>query len=102
LINKSVASHPSYPLADRNKLLRELANARRTHLGFDLGEHDASIGAVGVAVFDTFARPVAVSIPVPWSRFGKRRDVLAKALRRFRDEMQVVFGGKSSHRDAAE
>jgi DNA-binding IclR family transcriptional regulator len=102
LIDKSVASHPSHPLGDRNRLLRQLADVRRTHLGFDLGEHDASIGAVGVAVFDSFGRPVAVSIPVPWSRFAKRRNVLAKALRRFRDEMQAVFSSKSNHRDAAE
>lgn len=99
LLDKSVASHASHPLADLDKLFREIATARRTRLGFDLGEHDASIGAVGVAVFDAFGRPVAVSIPVPWSRFAKRRDVLAKALRRFRDEMQVVFSGKSNHRD---
>jgi DNA-binding IclR family transcriptional regulator len=99
LIEKSVASHRSHPLADRDKLLREIAAVRRTHVGFDRGEHEASIGAVGVAVFDSFGRPVAVSIPVPWSRFAKRTDVLAKALRRFRNEMQGIFGGKSNHRD---
>lgn len=99
LVEKSLSSHPSHPLADRNKLLREIAVVRRTHLGFDRGEHDASIGAVGVAVFDSFGRPVAVSIPVPWARFAKRKDVLAKALRHFRGEMQVVFSGKSDHRD---
>ena len=99
LIDKSVASHPSHPLADHDKLLRELAAVRRTHLGFDLGEHDASIGAVGVAVFDSFGRAVAVSIPVPWSRFAKRREVLAIALKHFRREMHTVFAGKSNHRD---
>ncbi len=99
LVDTSMASHPSHPVADRDKLFREIAAVRRSHLGFDLGEHDGSIGAVGVAVFDSFGRPVAVSIPVPWSRFVKRRDVLVKALRHFREEMLAVFGGKSNHRD---
>jgi DNA-binding IclR family transcriptional regulator len=95
-VDKSVESHASHSLADRDKLLRDIERARRTHLAFDLGEHDPTIGAVGVAVFDSFGRPVAVSIPVPWSRFAKRRDVLAKALRRFRHEMETAVGGKTN------
>jgi DNA-binding IclR family transcriptional regulator len=97
LVDKSVTSHLTHPLADRERLFREIATVRRTQIGFDLGEHDSGIGAVGVAVFDSFGRPVAVSIPVPWPRFVKRKTVLAKALRRLRDEMQAVLGGKSNH-----
>ncbi len=99
LVEKSVAAHATHPLANRDKLLREIATVRRTHLGFDRGEHDPSIGAVGVAVFDSFGRAVAVSIPVPWSRFAKRRELLAKALLRFRHEMDAIFNGKMNHRD---
>jgi DNA-binding IclR family transcriptional regulator len=83
---------------DRAKLLREIEAARRQHLTFDRGEHDPGIGAVGVAVLDSYGRPVAASIPVPWSRFAKRRDDLANALRDFRREMQAVVGGKSKNR----
>jgi DNA-binding IclR family transcriptional regulator len=97
LIDKSLASHASHPLADRDKLLRHIEKTRRTHMAFDLGEHDPAIGAVGVAVFDSFGRPVAVSIPVPWSRFAKRRDLLAKALRRFRHDMEAAVSGKTNH-----
>lgn len=99
LVDKSVAAHPGHPLTNRDKLLREIAVVRRSHIGFDRGEHDPSIGAVGVAVFDTFGRPVGVSIPMPWSRFAKRRQILAKALLRFRHEMQAAFSGKANHRD---
>jgi DNA-binding IclR family transcriptional regulator len=98
LIDKSVASHPGHPLVDRAKLLRQIEMARRQHLAFDLGEHDPGIGAIGVAVFDSFGCPVAVSIPVPWPRFAKRREDLAKALRGFRYEMQAAVSGKSNHR----
>lgn len=96
LIDRSVATHPDHPLVDRAKLLREIETARRRHLAFDLGEHDPGIGAIGVAVFDSFGRPVAVSIPVPWSRFTKRRDDLAKALKDFRRDMQAAVGGKAA------
>ena len=99
LIEKSAASHPDHPLAGHGKLLREIAASRRTHIGFDRGEHEASIGAVGVAVLDSFGRPVAVSIPVPWARFAKREGVLVKALQHFRNEMQAVFNGKSNRRN---
>jgi len=97
LIDRSVASHPSHPLADRAKLLRELDETRNKHLAFDLGEHDAGIGAIGVAVLDSFGRAVAVSIPVPWARFAKRRHDLAKALTKFRHEMQTAVSGKSNN-----
>jgi DNA-binding IclR family transcriptional regulator len=99
LVDKSAAVHPGHVLANRDKLLREIAGVRRTQIGFDRGEHDASIGAVGVAVFDSFGRPVGVSIPVPWGRFAKRREILAKALLHFRHEMAAAFSGKSNHRD---
>jgi DNA-binding IclR family transcriptional regulator len=96
LIEQSIASHAGHPLADRAKLLREIEVARRRHLAFDLGEHDPGIGAVGVAVFDSFGRPVAVSIPVPWSRFRARREELAKALKDFRHEMQAAVSGRAN------
>ncbi len=99
LIERSVAAHPNHPLPDRGKLLREVEQARGHHLAFDRGEHDPGIGAIGVAVFDSFGRPVAVSIPVPWSRFAKRREELAKALSGFRREMQTALSGKSNHRE---
>jgi DNA-binding IclR family transcriptional regulator len=100
LIDKSVAAHPDHSLADRAKLLKEIAKARRSHLAFDRGEHDPGIGAVGVAVFDSLSCPVAVSIPVPWSRFGERRENLAKTLARFRHELQVTLSGRANDHDA--
>jgi DNA-binding IclR family transcriptional regulator len=98
LIDKSVRSHQDHPLADRAKLLREIGTARRKHLAFDLGEHDPGIGAVGIAMFDSFGRPVAVSIPTPWSRFSQRRDYLAKVLVSFREEMTAAVSGRAGRR----
>jgi DNA-binding IclR family transcriptional regulator len=92
LIEKSVATHDDHPLKDRAKLLKEIDAARRKHLAFDLGEHDAGIGAVGVATLDSLGRPIAVSIPAPTQRFAARRDELSKALLAFRDKMRAIVG----------
>src|SRR5579863_7851479 len=98
LVEKSVAAHPEHPLAGCARLLKEIAAARRHHLAFDLGEHDSGIGAAGVAVLDSFGRPVAVSIPVPWSRFAQRRKDLPETLLRFRKEMRAVVAGSANYR----
>ena len=99
LVEKSIAAHPEHPLVDRANLLKEIVAARRHHLAFDLGEHDSGIGAIGIAVLDSFGRPVAVSIPVPWARFDERRKDLTKALLRFRRDMQAVVTGGANYRN---
>ena len=91
LIEKSVAEHGDYPLVDRRKLVRELDATRRTHLAFDLGEHGQGISALGVAMLDTFGRPVAVSVPAPTHRFEAQRETLAEALSRFRSKMRTII-----------
>jgi DNA-binding IclR family transcriptional regulator len=92
LIDKSVAEHPDHRLADRAKLLREIEAARRKHVAFDLGEHDVGISAVGVAVLDTFVRPVAVSIPTPTHRFSAQRESITATLSAFREKMSAIVG----------
>jgi DNA-binding IclR family transcriptional regulator len=92
LIDKSLAEHPDYPLADRAKLSRELEAARRKHLAFDLAEHAVGISAVGVAVLDAFGRPVAVSIPAPTHRFTANRASLAESLLKLRERLRAILG----------
>ena len=96
LIDKSMEEHPDHPLPDRAKLMREVEAARRKHLAFDLGEHGIGISAVGIAVLDAFARPVAVSIPAPTHRFDAEREKLATALIRMREKMRSVIGESAS------
>ncbi len=99
IVEKSIAAHPEHSLVDRANLLKEIVAARRHHLAFDLGEHDSGIGAIGIAVLDSFGRPVAVSIPVPWARFDERRKDLTKALLRFRRDLQAVVTGGANYRN---
>jgi DNA-binding IclR family transcriptional regulator len=63
-----------------------------------VADDDPGIGAIGVAVLDSFGRPVAVSIPVPWSRFAQRRKDLPETLLRFRQEMRAVVAGSANYR----
>ncbi|XSC47359.1 IclR family transcriptional regulator [Bradyrhizobium sp. RDT10] len=91
LIEKSIAEHPGYPLANRKRLMDELNEIRRAHLAYDLEEHGAGISAIGTAVLDHFGRPVAVSIPVPTQRFLENRDALAERLLGFRRGVEGVL-----------
>ena len=91
LIDRSVAEHANYALADRKALLRELDRARKSHLAYDLGEHGEGINAVGTALLDSYGRPVAISIPVPEQRFAQQRPILEKALLNFRERMKKLL-----------
>ncbi|NOJ45961.1 IclR family transcriptional regulator [Bradyrhizobium archetypum] len=91
LIEKSLAEHPDFPLANRKRLMDELSDIRRTHLAYDLEEHGTGISAIGTAVIDHFGRPVAVSIPVPTQRFLEHRDGLAERLLGFRRRVEGVL-----------
>ena len=92
LIDKSLAEHPAYTIADRGRLLREIETTRRTHLAYDMGAHTDGISAVGVAMLDVFGRPIAISIPAPSQRFASERDSLSQALGAFRDKMRSLLG----------
>ena len=93
LITKSRQEHPEFPLRGVSKLRKELDEARRTHLAYDVEEHAVGICAVGIAIPGPFGGPVAVSIPVPTQRFAKRKDRLAKDLLQFRERMKPILAG---------
>jgi DNA-binding IclR family transcriptional regulator len=91
LIDKSLADHPDFPLASRERLQTELEETRRTHLAFDIEEHGEGISAIGTALLDVFGRPVAISIPVPSRRFEEQRAFLATELTAFRDRLKAAL-----------
>ena len=90
LIGKSVAEHPDHPLTDCPRLLAELDQIRRSHLAYDVEEHGRGISAIGTALLDMFASPVAISIPVPSQRFHEQRQVLAEKLLVFRERIKQM------------
>lgn len=70
-----------HTVTDRDALLSELADVRRTHVAFDREEHTEGICAVGATVVDFSGRPLGISVPMPAQRFYGNEERLADALR---------------------
>lgn len=70
----------------------EIESCRRTGLAFDLEEHTEGICAVGAAFSDPLGRPMALSIPVPVTRFKRHRQELGAALLRARGQILDALG----------
>jgi DNA-binding IclR family transcriptional regulator len=60
-------------LVHRTDLLKTIESVRRNGVAFDLEEHTEGICAVGTAFLDPIGRAVAISIPVPTTRFRNKR-----------------------------
>jgi DNA-binding IclR family transcriptional regulator len=73
------------------ELLKEVETCRRTGLAFDDEEHTEGISAVGTAFLDPMGRPVALSIPVPSTRFTRVRQQLASQLLSARERILAAF-----------
>ncbi len=68
---------------DENRLmpvLAELETIRSGALATDEDEHTEGVSAIGFAVRDTAGDVIAVSVPVPTSRYPKVREKLARVL----------------------
>lgn len=91
LLRKSMAEHPEFPVRNHRALMREIQEARRTHVAFDLEEHAKGVNAVGVAMLDALGRPVAVSIPTPTQRYPEQRDRLVASILEFRERAMAVL-----------
>jgi len=74
-------------------LAAELDEIRKTRLAFDHEEHTEGISAVSIAFHDLMDRPVAISIPVPSSRFERKKAELCKQLLNALDEIEEELRG---------
>lgn len=73
-------------------LLEELEQCRRSGVAFDNEEHTEGICAVGSAFVDPSGRALALSIPVPTSRFKKNRAELVRQLLAVRQKVLDTLG----------
>ena len=60
-------------IVQRTELLKAIDAVRRSGVAYDLEEHTEGICAVGAAFLDPIGRAVALSIPVPTTRFRNKR-----------------------------
>lgn len=84
------ARHASFT---RDALLKELAEIRKTGVGFDREEHRLGICGIGVAITDVDGSLAAISVPMPTARFRGDEAVVVAALRHTRDDVQAALLG---------
>jgi DNA-binding IclR family transcriptional regulator len=74
------------------ELLREIENCRRTGIAVDNEEHTEGICALGTGFIDPVGRAIAISIPVPATRFKRIRQDLASRLLEARARILETLG----------
>ena len=74
------------------ELLKEIESCRRTGIALDLEEHTEGISAIGTGFVDPMGRAIALSIPVPTTRFKRIRQELAAHLLAARDRIIEALG----------
>jgi DNA-binding IclR family transcriptional regulator len=81
-----------HTLTKISAVLAEVVACRSRGYALDEEEHTEGISAVGVAFVDPLSRPVALSIPVPTTRFKRRRSELIERLLESRERIVVALG----------
>src|ERR1700688_286595 len=80
LIGRRFAARTPNTLKSLPALLANLKTVRKTGVAFDREEHTVGISAAGVALRDLLGNYVAISVPVPTSRFKEHQTRIAARL----------------------
>lgn len=81
----------SATMTDVATLEHDLRKCRETHVAVDHEEHTEGISAVGCAFFDPFGRALALSIPVPTTRFSRLEAKLVTEIKRAKREIKAIL-----------
>ena len=65
---------------DVERIMKEIAEVRRTHFGFNNEEHTVGISAVAIGFRDLAGSCYAISVPVPTARFEIMKDEIVRQL----------------------
>ena len=76
------------------ELLKEIESCRRSGIAIDDEEHTEGISALGTGFVDPIGRAIAISIPVPTTRFRRIRADLSVQLLAARDRMLDSLGAR--------
>jgi DNA-binding IclR family transcriptional regulator len=79
----------------RAELLKDIETCRRTGIAVDDEEHTEGISALGTGFIDPMGRAVALSIPVPTTRFRRIRPQLGERLLDTRSRIIRALGLKA-------
>lgn len=92
LLDSELERFTSHTIVDRDDLLDELAEIRKSGLAFDREEHTEGICAVGVSFIDPLGRVYALSLPTPTARFSRSQKSLTRALESSRNAITAMLG----------
>lgn len=76
-------------------LIKEIEACRRSGIALDNEEHTEGISAVGTGFIDPIGRAIALSIPVPTTRFKRNHQGLAAHLLAARNQILQSLGGSA-------
>ena len=88
LIGRNFEPRTPNTVKSLSALLTELRTVRKTGVAFDREEHTIGISAAGVALRDMLGNYVAISVPVPTSRFTTHQRLIADRLLATREAIQ--------------
>jgi DNA-binding IclR family transcriptional regulator len=83
-------------LTSRSELLKTIDRCRRTGIAVDDEEHTEGISALGTGFIDPIGRAIALSIPVPTTRFKRIRTRLGDPLLAARSRIVEALGKGNS------
>ena len=69
------------------QFMKEIAEIRKTGIGFDLDEQTDGISALGIGFADDTNQLYAISVPVPSYRFERKKQMIITALETAKDEL---------------
>ena len=93
LLKGGLFEETSHTITRMSELLAEIDQVRKDNFAIDNEEHTEGICAIGTAFHDPFGRIVAVSVPVPTTRFNRSKETITKALLDFRESVIVAIHG---------
>jgi DNA-binding IclR family transcriptional regulator len=79
-------------IISRSEMLKIIDRCRRTGIAFDDEEHTEGISALGTGFLDPIGRAIALSIPVPTTRFKRIRAKLGEPLLAARAQIVEALG----------
>lgn len=79
-IERPLQRHTANTITDEDRLLSVLAEARKSHVAFDIEEHHLGVSGIATCLAGPFGGLASIGIPVPTARFVGRERELARAL----------------------
>lgn len=91
-IGRSYERRTSRSLTTLDSLIAALKSVRRTKVAYSVEENALGICGIGVALHDAQGNLLALSVPVPTSRFEQQKKKISQSLLQARDQLQHRLG----------